>query len=1808
MNHVLQPSQLHRSLASALRYSILLLLIFSAGRGWGQTSLPIFRTIWNGAEPAGWTTSGTGTRTTTFACTGSNARIFDDTGDRSTVHFSSDPEELNFQLKRASMSGGSKMVVEASVDGSSWSLLGEYGTAAGATPITDCANIAISLSAMVRYVRWTYTKATGNCDLDEVSISAASSACAAPTTQASNITFSTITGSNMTVNWTNGNGAGRVVKMNTSSTITAPSTGDNPTASTAYSGGQQVVFNGTGSGPITVTGLTSGLTYWYQVFEYCSPDRVYQSSTTTNNPNSQATSGVVTGTISGAPFCVGGGSGASVSVPYTITGSFTGGNVFTAQLSNTSGSFATPTEIGTLSSTAAGAISATIPAATPAGTGYRIRVISSTPAVIGTQTAAFTIRNLTAPSGVVASCASAEGSVSWSNPNCFDEVMVVVKDGTFSSTLPTGDGSAYTENLTFGSGTPFDGGFVVYKGALSTSGAVEGLTNGVEYSFKVFSRKDTLWLASSTDECTPENVCALEDFANLPTGSPGNYLSRSWTGTDGVTWTAEGARTDQSLTGKAICFGDNSHGNRWVTSPTYADGIGTLTFRYVRGFTGTGTRTLQVWVNGTQIGSNISVSTTSDVPVTYSEPINIAGDVVVQIRSTTAGQVIVDDISWTCNEAPPCTTPSNQPTALNLTTVSMTQIDGSFTAATSSPYGYLTVAYPTSGSASDAPVDEITYSLGDPLGTGIVVGVGTTTSFSASGLSSGIEYSFRVYSFNASVCTGGPLYQTTTPLTTNAFTLPQNVSGLTTSCADGTSMQISWTAPAGGSDGFVIAVRATSAVHVISGNNSLFTPNTTFGSGYEFGGTTPYSYVVYRGTGTSVTVTGLTPGTNYHIKASTFVSSNLWSTGTTTTQVAQVSDVTGALASPGNTEVTLTWTTPDVGCYDEVLVIARSTSAVTANPTGDGSDYSANATFGSGTEVMTGQYVVYKGAGTSELVTGLTNFTLYHFEVFVRKGMAWSPGIPLSATPNTATVLETGDLIIIAVNTQVLSSGSKDEVCFVAFKDITEYTSIDFTDNGFERLYAGEWGDTEGTIRFTRKAGSSTIPLGQVICFQGAGNSASNFDIQINGVNDNANWTILSLNSSLYDFDLNSNDQIWIMQNGGWINPSGSHNAIYTGNVLYGWTAIGWESAPGYASTAGSTIPEGLECFTTNVQGKTYPSKVKYTGPVSAATQRVWIGRVNDSDNWTDYANNADYNAESGRDYWGASLATITVLPGDFDEGVWEGTSNTNWFDCDNWQNLDVPDETVNVTVSTAASSNIVVNSSAEFAAQYGFIAKANNIDISRNQLILSGADTELEVYGDLTISGTGSLAFDATNATELTLYGDWNNLRSEAEVAEGLGLVRFAGGDAQTLSVQTGSAEVLHNIVLDKDAQTVLNLNDDLQTTATGSLSLVSGIIETGTNKVSVRNPASGAVSGFEGFSLALPGIYQNNGFIHGTIERQISGAGVYDFPVGDGVGGTESGYNRVVLDVASGNGLVEATYLPGSPGTIDVNTTTTCSSEEFDVFYSGMNEGYWRLVQNSGTTIAYDITAYPNTLAGISIPSNDDQYRLLKAPTSTSDWSSYALDGDPCEVSPSFYEVIGAGYSGFSDFGIGGGGTPLPVEIIAFGAQNAGDQVAISWATATELNSDFFTVERSADGLNFLKVLNVQAAGNSTSLIEYRVFDDQPLNGTSYYRLKQTDFDGSHSMTPVVSIQRGQHSGAPALWPNPTSGLLQWSGQVSREGYYSVSVLNLTGVEVMRQTLELQAGVQSFGLDISALPQGSYLLRVQGSDDVQISQVVKQ
>jgi hypothetical protein len=95
------------------------------------------------------------------------------------------------------------------------------------------------------------------------------------------------------------------------------------------------------------------------------------------------------------------------------------------------------------------------------------------------------------------------------------------------------------------------------------------------------------------------------------------------------------------------------------------------------------------------------------------------------------------------------------------------------------------------------------------------------------------------------------------------------------------------------------------------------------------------------------------------------------------------------------------------------------------------------------------------------------------------------------------------------------------------------------------------------------------------------------------------------------------------------------------------------------------------------------------------------------------------------------------------------------------------------------------------------------------------------------------------------------------------------------------------------------------------------------------------------------------------------------------------------------------------------------------------------------------------------------------------------------------------------------------LPVELMFFEATEINGNVVLNWATASETNSDFFTVERSIDGSSWESIAYVQSAGNSNTLINYSYTDTEVTEAVWYYRLKQTDFDGAFEYFNTIVVE---------------------------------------------------------------------------------------
>ena len=160
------------------------------------------------------------------------------------------------------------------------------------------------------------------------------------------------------------------------------------------------------------------------------------------------------------------------------------------------------------------------------------------------------------------------------------------------------------------------------------------------------------------------------------------------------------------------------------------------------------------------------------------------------------------------------------------------------------------------------------------------------------------------------------------------------------------------------------------------------------------------------------------------------------------------------------------------------------------------------------------------------------------------------------------------------------------------------------------------------------------------------------------------------------------------------------------------------------------------------------------------------------------------------------------------------------------------------------------------------------------------------------------------------------------------------------------------------------------------------------------------------------------------------------------------------------------------------------------------------------------------------------------------------------------------------------------LPVELVYFRAEATKDeQVLLQWETATEINNDYFIVERSSNGFQFEYLQEVLGAGNSFQLTKYVSYDKKPLSGINYYRLKQVDYDGSFEYSNIQVVEFGQIVRQISVYPNPTYGVLKFNRELTGR----IIVYNAFGQVVWQK---FDAGTLR-DLDLSFLSTGTYVLK---------------
>lgn len=550
------------------------------------------------------------------------------------------------------------------------------------------------------------------------------------------------------------------------------------------------------------------------------------------------------------------------------------------------------------------------------------------------------------------------------------------------------------------------------------------------------------------------------------------------------------------------------------------------------------------------------------------------------------------------------------------------------------------------------------------------------------------------------------------------------------------------------------------------------------------------------------------------------------------------------------------------------------------------------------------------------------------------------------------------------------------------------------------------------------------------------------------------------------------------------------------------------------------------------------------------------------------------------------ATATITIQQ----VGTWVGGISSNWLDANNWVCTTIPTTSTDVVVPAGATNmpvvnaggavcrNLTINSGASLTINttntlnvYG--GWTNNGTFTRNNstVIFNGAGTlggaSTTTFNNITIAAAGNVNGGSIN---VEVAGNWTN---NGAFAGATGTITFTGTVANNITGTTS----FNNITMSKTGANS-TLIGTATTNVSGVLTLTNGhLAASATHRVAMSATAS--VSGGSASS-----------FVSGPMTKVLTGS-VFTFPLGSI---SANLYRPATIQNPSGADTWSAEYIGADPSTggYSHDTYNVANIRKVSMFE------YWLISRLASTsadlTLSYGLGSY--------IPPNIGTMSDLRVVR----WNGSGWDLPPGAASFTQSGTVTAGTStvtnvtSFSPFTHGAivPNSPLPVQLAYFSAKVSGEAVLTEWRTVQEKDNEFFTVEKSADGETFKEATRVNTLGNDDLGHKYTWRDTEPYRGLSYYRLKQTDVNGSSTYFKVVAVEfDGTHVISFNTFPNPFDGkkiTVEIKG-LNANMTVPIEVHDLMGrVMLSKTTTSNQSGVVREDLVFNtALPAGVYFIR---------------
>jgi Calcineurin-like phosphoesterase/Secretion system C-terminal sorting domain len=263
-------------------------------------------------------------------------------------------------------------------------------------------------------------------------------------------------------------------------------------------------------------------------------------------------------------------------------------------------------------------------------------------------------------------------------------------------------------------------------------------------------------------------------------------------------------------------------------------------------------------------------------------------------------------------------------------------------------------------------------------------------------------------------------------------------------------------------------------------------------------------------------------------------------------------------------------------------------------------------------------------------------------------------------------------------------------------------------------------------------------------------------------------------------------------------------------------------------------------------------------------------------------------------------------------------------------------------------------------------------------------------------------------------------------------------------------------------------------------------------------------------------------------------------------------------------------------------------------DHFYGKQDKDcivYQEVPQPSAKNIKNNLAAQWGYYTGVFFPSRG--YLLV-----TVDNDSAKVDYIKTYIGNEVNATQVNGSVGYS-YKIGNCKSNLPISLTSFSGYKELSNSLLKWTSSTEINTSYFDIERSVDGVEFAKIGEVKAMGNSASSINYSFIDKSPVYGINYYRLKEWDADGKFNISNIISIDHQQKNTEVVVYPNPSSDKVQIIFNDNSNNHIS-KLVTITGQVLAETTMNF--------ISLKNIPNGVYIIQLETGKEIVNKKIVVQ